>query len=181
MKNRSGYTIRGAIAEDIPFLAGIEQAAASLFPVGSIPDHIRTDAMPVDMLQASLRAGHLWVAVDADNTRVGFAVLQSMDGLALLAEIDVLPEHGRKGIGRSLIDAVARRAWAEHYRALYLTTFAHIAWNAPFYEGLGFVAVPAAELPTVILQILAEERERGLTQRIAMRLAVTDEAHGAPR
>lgn len=172
MKNVNGYTIRAAIVEDIPFLARIEQAAASRFPVGSIPDYIRADAMTVDMLQAALLARHLWVAVDVENIRVGFAVLQCIGALALLAEIDVLPEHGRKGVGRALIGAVVHRARAEHYNTLYLTTFAHIAWNAPFYEGLGFVAVPETELPTVMLTILAEEGERGLIQRIAMRLAI---------
>jgi hypothetical protein len=42
-----------------------------------------------------------------------------------------------------------------------LTTFRDVAWNGPFYERLGFVAVDTADSPG-----LASHREQELTLRL---------------
>ena len=58
----------------------------------------------------ALRDGLLWVA-EAAGTIVGFALLRFVGGLPHLDEIDVLPEHGRQGIGSRLLEAVS--AWTK--------------------------------------------------------------------
>ena len=66
---------------------------------------------------------------------VGFALVEVLGGIALLAELDVLPALGRRGIGRRLIAAARDWAEARGHDALYLTTFAEIPWNAPTTPG----------------------------------------------
>lgn len=165
-----GYRIEPAIAAHIPFLNRIERAAATLFPVGSIPDFILSDNVPETMLVEAMQDHALWVALDSNSVPVGYGFVQFVDGVALLAQLDVHPDHGRKGLGTALIAKLANIAHQRGATALYLTTFTHVPWNAPFYARLGFVALTEAEQPPALRDILSEERNIGLTHRVAMRL-----------
>lgn len=76
----------------------------------------------------------------------------------------------RRGIGAMLV----RRAlgWAaERGGALWLTTYAHLPWNRPYYERFGFEVVPEAQCGPQMRACL--EAQRGVLpvphQRIAMR------------
>ena len=93
-----------------------------------------------------------------------------VDSFAYIQEIDVHPDHGRRGIGTSLIHSVC--AWAESQKipAITLTTFRHFPWNAPFYERLGFRSLKQGELTPGLAAALANETSRGLdpTKRVAM-------------
>lgn len=166
----SGYRIEAADASHIPFLNDIERTAATLFPAGSIPDWVLTDNVPEATLVDALKDNALWVAVDGSNVPVGYGFVQFIDGIALLAQLDVHPDHGRKGLGTALVAKLAEVAYQRGAAALYLTTFAHVQWNAPFYARLGFVALSDAEQPSLLRDILKEERSRGLVDRVAMRL-----------
>jgi hypothetical protein len=53
-------------------------------------------------------------------------------------------------------------------RALTLTTFRHVAWNAPFYARYGFVELPA-DSDGRLKAILIRETAHGLPNRCAMR------------
>ena len=172
MKRVQNYTIQQATADHVPLLAAIEIAAADIFPPGSIPDHIRSDSTPVETLLEAVQNGLLWVALAGDGRPVGYALVQLVEDAALLAQMDVHPGHMRKGIGSALVMRVV-----EHFRllkkpALYLTTFAHVPWNAPLYAKLGFVAMNNADMPSFLKGILEEEKWYGLTGRTAMRLVV---------
>lgn len=172
MKIPCGYRIEAAIATHIPFLNSIERAAATLFPAGSIPDFILSDNVPEPMLVDAMQNNALWVALDDNSTPVGYGFVQFVDGVALLAQLDVHPDHGRKGLGTALITKLAEVAHQRGATALYLTTFTHVPWNAPFYARLGFVALAEAEQPPALQDILSEELNRGLTDRVAMRLSL---------
>lgn len=168
------YTIESAGPGHIHALNGIELAAATLFPPGSIPEHVLSDRLPREVLDSAMRSGMLWVALDAVGAPVGYALLQLVDGYALLAQMDVHPLHGRRGLGTALVRRAAGRVRELNLDELYLTTFSHVPWNAPFYARLGFRVVPAAEQPLFIKDILHAERVRGLADRVAMRLAVAE-------
>lgn len=163
-----GYSIEPANAVHVPQLAAIEIAAATRFPPGSIPDHIRGDSASVPILLDAVANGTLWVALDAFRQPVGYALLQIRGGFALLAQMDVHPDHGRKGLGTALVRSVAEYLRTQNKHDLYLTTFTHVPWNAPFYANIGFLALPEEEQPPFIKGILDEERRYGLTHRIAM-------------
>lgn len=83
------------------------------------------------------------------------------------------PAHGRKGLGTALVTRIVDLARRRGAPALYLTTFAHVPWNAPFYARLGFSPVPEDRQPQAIRETLAEEHAMGLTDRVAMRLPLT--------
>jgi GNAT superfamily N-acetyltransferase len=138
------------------------------------------------VLEGAVRQGHLWVAL-AGNAPVGFAHVEIIDArTAHLEEIDVLPAHGRRGLGTRLVTEVCEWAASAGYDAVTLTTFRDVPWNRPFYERLGFRVVAGAELSAALRAIADDETRRGLdpSRRVAMErpcgpvLDVTDE--GAP-
>ena len=173
-----GYTIRRAEAEHIPFLNGIELAAATIFPPGSIPEHILSDKLPLDVLRSAMDKDMLWVALDVSGIPVGYALLQVVDSFALLAQMDVHPDHGRKGIGTTLVSYVIRHVREMGFAELYLTTFSNVKWNAIFYEKLGFQILETWEQPRFIQGILHNERKCGLSNRVAMRLSIRPRRNG---
>ena len=146
---------------DVPALPAIERAAARLFE-GLVPAALLEEATGVDELAAAQAAGLLWVAL-ADDVPVGFAhVGLRDDGVPHLEEIDVLPAHGRRGLGAGLVRAVCAWVAASGHREITLTTFRDVAWNAPFYARLGFTVVERDDWPPAIAAIVAGETARGL-------------------
>lgn len=166
----AGYAVFPAEPEHLPLLAGIELAAATLFPPGSIPESVRAERVPLEVLREGRESGGLFVGLDMEGVPVGYALLHSIEGFALLAQLDVKPEHGRKGLGRALVWRVVRKARSMGFDALYLTTFSDVPWNAPFYVQLGFAVLAPEEEPPFLRDILAEERGRELKNRVGMRL-----------
>lgn len=170
----AGYSIRHAEQAHVPFLNDIELAAATLFPAGSIPEQVLSERVPLPVLREAADLARLWVALpDGEPEPVGYALLQVHEGAGLLAQIDVRPEHGRKGLGTALTNRVIRAAQDLGLPELYLTTFAGIPWNAPFYAKLGFIPVAAEEQPGFIRETLREEQARGLRNRVAMKFPLS--------
>lgn len=168
---RSGYTVRAARTHDVAALADVERAAAQMFAAYGLAE-LFSATSPPEKLEAAACDGRLWVATDAGGTIVGFALAGEVGGNAHLDEIDVHPAHGRRGVGRALIDAVI--AWARRHRrpALTLNTMRDVPWNAPYYERLGFVALADDALPAPLAELRRLEVEHGLPgdQRVSMRL-----------
>ena len=112
-----------------------------------------------------------WVALEPGGAPVGFAAA-SIGGRRLhLGELDVLPEHGRKGIGSALIQAVEEYALRSDCTEITLTTFRDVPWNAPFYARIGFDAISEQELDAELTRRLSDETALGLERstRVAMR------------
>lgn len=168
-----GYAVQLAEAAHIPFLNDIELAAASVFPPGSLPEHILADRVPESLLTEGMAQGRLWVALDQDGNPVGYGLVVIHEGAALLAQLDVHPAHGRKGLGSAIVRRAIDQARDNGIEALYLTSFSHVPWNAPFYEKFGFVRLQESEQPGFIREALDAEREHGLENRVAMRLGLS--------
>jgi GNAT superfamily N-acetyltransferase len=112
----------------------------------------------------------LWVALNGD-VPVGFAHVTELEGDAVhLQEIDVHPAHAQRGLGTALVLEVCNWA-ADTRRSVTLTTFRDVAWNMPFYAGLGFDIVPDTELSPALQSIVDDEVRRGLdrSRRVVMR------------
>ncbi|GAB3459567.1 GNAT family N-acetyltransferase [Actinophytocola sediminis] len=155
-------TIREARAEDLPVLCDIEQAAGELFrPIGMtlVADD---DPPTIAELAPYQRDGRAFVYASADDRPVGYLLVDPVDGHAHIAQVTVHPDHGRRGIGALLVDQARRWALARGMTTLSLTTFADVAWNAPYYARLGFTVLPAGELTAGLLAIRADEAARGL-------------------
>lgn len=163
-----------ATAADLPALRHIELAAARLFPPGALPAAELDKTVPAETLREGMELGRLLICRDRRGLPVAFALWQEHDGAALLAEMDVLPCFSRQGAGTCLAQRVIMETARSGFPVLWLTTFAHIPWNAPFYRRQGFAVIPHAAQPDFIRQILADERNRGLQNRVAMSLCTAN-------
>ncbi len=92
-----------------------------------------------------------------------------------LDELDVLPEHGCRGVGSALLRAVENWARNSDYTEITLTTFRDVPWNAPFYSRIGVEAIPEEELDEELLRRLSDESALGLerSRRVAMRKSLS--------
>lgn len=101
---------------------------------------------------------------------IGFVAGEITDDCLYIEEVDVLMERQKQGHGRRLMQVAIAWARRERLRAVTLTTFRSIPFNAPFYASMGFVVL---ETPTPHLAAtLADEIARGFEDRCAMRLAL---------
>ena len=164
------YSITTARPQDLTRLPAIELAAARLLAQHA-PASVLSETTSLVVLKAALDEGHLWVAL-ADDVAVGFAHVEVIEPEAAhLAEIDVDPEHGRRGLGAQLLFQVCAWAASNGYASVTLTTFRDVPWNMPFYARLGFEIVPDAQLGSALCAIVDDETRRGLdpTRRVVMR------------
>jgi len=164
--------IRKAEVRDIAVLPEIERAAASLFDERDLPLKLRDDTISEDQHLDAQRRGLLLVALDDALNVVGFALSTRLDSNLHIVEMDVHPQHQRRGIGTSLLKQTIALASALGCDAVTLTTFVHISWNAPWYQKLGFSVLPNDAIPTSVRSILDHERKMGLDprRRVAMRM-----------
>ncbi|HET6966393.1 MAG TPA: GNAT family N-acetyltransferase [Acidimicrobiales bacterium] len=142
-------------------LEEIDQRADRLvepFGYWPLPD---TDPLPGGTVEHA-------VTFVAGRPPVGFAEVDVVDGTAHLAQLSVLPEHGRQGIGRALVEAACDWARGAGHDAITLTTFADIPFNAPWYRRLGFEEMrdPGPGLQAVIR---SEAPLEALGTRVTMR------------
>ncbi len=164
------YKITAARRSDLPLLPAIELAAAKLL-AGHAPESVLAETTSHENLKDAQSHGHLWVAL-ADDVPVGFAHVEVLEPtVAHLEEIDVHPEHGRRGLGRRLVMAICAWAATAGYRWVTLTTFRDVPWNMPFYARLGFDVIPSQELSPALLLVVEDETLRGIdpSRRVAMR------------
>lgn len=177
--SRPPVCIAPARAEDLPALQQIEAAAARLFPAQDLPPALAGQSLPLTVLDAARAAGLLWVARATPATGeltppLGFLMAEPGGQHCLhLAEMDVLPAHGRRGLGSALLARAEAEARTRGLGWLTLSTFEHLAWNAPFYARQGFAPLDesgpeAGERFGHLLRHLAEERRLGLRRRLGM-------------
>jgi GNAT superfamily N-acetyltransferase len=163
------YSIVRARPEHLRAIPNIELAAAQLLS-GHAPQSVLEETTSDSVLQEAVREGHLWVVL-AGSAPVGFAHVEIIDpGTAHLEEIDVLPAHGRRGLGTRLVTEVCEWAASAGYESVTLTTFRDVPWNRPFYERLGFRVIRDAALSAALRAIVEDETRRGLdpSRRVAM-------------
>ena len=85
---------------------------------------------------------------------IGFAAAAPSGRELHLRELGVARLWQRRRIGATLLEALAIDARNSGFKAIALTTWRDIAWNAPFYAAHGFVEI-ANENPE---QTLAPDR-----------------------
>lgn len=181
-----GYRICLARPEHIPALAPIELEAARMLR-GYAPDSVLAETTEGWVFSDAISDGRLWVALTA-NRPVGFALVEMLaHDLPHLEEIDVVPIHGRRGLGTALVRAVCEWATVSGYPMLTLTTFRSVPWNYPFYARLGFEVIACESMRSELVALVSDEADRGLDQhgRVVMgyrcRAALTQEASLLPR
>ena len=168
------YSIIAAAPRHLEELPRIELAAASLFRGYDVPATLFADTTPVAVFAKAQARGHLWVALAASGECVGFALVEPSGARLHLAELDVVPDHGRRGVGRALVSQVERWADAHGFAEVTLTTYRDVPWNGPLYRRLGYGFLPAEDLDDELVARLEAEAARGLASmpRVAMRKAL---------
>lgn len=171
----AGYVIGPAREDALAGLPDIIRAAGAIFPEEDLPARMREQVLPIAFFENAAGEGRVFVATEvARRLPVGFAVTIQVDGSSHLFELDVLPDHGRQGVGRALVETVVDRARELGDASVTLTTFRHLAWNAPFYRKLGFEVLDSGQTGPELMAHLEAETRRGLdpAKRVAMRLAL---------
>ncbi|MGC4942060.1 GNAT family N-acetyltransferase [Kribbella sp. DT2] len=166
-------SIRLAGPGELPLLQALETSGGELFRRIGMTDVADHAPPPLHVLRTYQRAGRAWVTVDAGNQPVGYILAKVVDGAAHIEQVTVHPDHQRQGLGRALIETVDRWAAEQQLPALTLSTFRDVAWNAPYYAGLGFVPLAEDELTPGLLELRTEETAIGLApaDRVFMRRA----------
>ncbi len=132
------YIIRTARPGELALLPDIETRAGALFADAGLQDVADNPPDTVEYLQSFMRAGALHVAADQNDAPVGLSLTGLLDGAGHLYELAVDPAHGKRGLGRRLVEASCSFAQSRGCRAMTLSTFRDLAWNGPFYRRIGF-------------------------------------------
>ncbi|MBA2077525.1 4-(cytidine 5'-diphospho)-2-C-methyl-D-erythritol kinase [Rhodanobacter sp. PCA2] len=164
-------TIVPARLDQADTLRDIERAAQELFRGHPAWPSYAAATMDPEALAAAIAAGRVWVALDEGGDAVGFVGVEVEDGEAGIAEIDVLPSHGRRGIGAALLEHACAWAAESGYPSVVLGTLSDVPWNAPFYARHGFEAIDPRHYTRALAEHHEHDRERGfpLHLRVFMR------------
>lgn len=165
------HAVRPARARDLPLLAAIEDSGVAMFEE-ALGD-LTGDALASPAVSGHDRAAQPGFILVAGDPAIGFAHVVDLESHAHLDQISVHPDHARRGVGSALLEGAAERATLKGHGALTLTTYADIAWNAPFYARHGFTEFADDDPRTASqLAISAHEERLGLSRhgrRIWMR------------
>jgi len=164
--------IRRASPAEIDAMIAIDVDACTLYVEAGLdadlgPEHPYSVAERASWTRCA-RVGNAFVAGRANEPPVGLLVMDRIDGAPYLEQLSIRRIAMRQGLGRRLLARAIEWAGGE---PLWLTTYAHIPWNRPFYERHGFVTVAESACPPGMVAILDDQR-RALpapAERIAMR------------
>ena len=155
------HAVRPARARDLPLLAAIEDSGLAMFE--AVLGDLSGDALASPAVSGHVRAAEPGFILVAGDPVVGFAHVVDLESHAHLDQISVHPDHAGRGVGTALLEGAAQRATLKGHGSLTLTTYADIAWNAPFYARHGFAEFADDELGEVGVPV--EEVDACMTHR----------------
>jgi len=171
MTSDAPFQLRPARASELRAIVGIDEAASELYALAGLVVALGDDhpfvLAEVERWGRAIERGLAQVAVDAQDQLLGFMTLGFVDGAPYLDQLAVHPRAMRRGIGAALLRQAV--LWSGP-RDLWLTTYAHLSWNRPFYERHGFALVPEDRCGPELGRILESQRAAlpDPEQRIAM-------------
>lgn len=166
-----GMRIRAARPSDLPVMRDIERAAGRWFGDIGMPEIAADEPLSLPELASYQRDHRAWVAADDAGVPAAYLIADIVDGNMHVEQVSVHPRAARRRVGRALLEHAAARAAAGGIRALTLTTFAEVPWNAPYYARLGFRVLGDGELSPGMRAIRDREVAHGLHRwpRVFMR------------
>lgn len=161
-KDAQTWSLRLARMDDALEMPAVEEAAGAMFAdVEGLAGIAGTHTVPLDRLKGYIRKGHCLVA-HVGERMAGFLVNEPFRRELHIWEFNVHPDFQRRGIGAGLTRACLIDARNSGFKAVTLTTFRDVAWNAPFYARLGFEEVTALDAHPRLAGELALEADHGL-------------------
>ena len=103
------YHLRLARPAERDRVQEIEDLAGTRFSGLDLVDESLDVSFPLQDRVRLIDAGQVWVACDATDTPVGMVIASVRERAVYVEEMDVLAEHGRRGLGGRMLDAVC--AW----------------------------------------------------------------------
>ena len=139
------FSIRLAGPEDADAFHRVEEDAATL-----LHEEPSLDGIPVPASQSAehyraLIARGNCLAATVEGEVVGFASAVRIGRELHLHELSVARRHQRRGIGGTLLRALAIDARNCGLSAITLNTYRDIPWNGPFYARQGFIELERHE------------------------------------
>jgi GNAT superfamily N-acetyltransferase len=157
----NSYRVRLARKDEVPRLRQIEDEAGTIFSGLGLIDEALDVSFPLEELTRLVGMGQVWVACLEDGLPVGMVIASVREGAVCIEEMDVLPEHGRRGLGTRLLACVC--AWAQaQSRAVTLSTFRDVPWNGPFYRRHGFKDLQPTDWTPGMRAVREREARHGL-------------------
>lgn len=154
--------IRPATPADLDELPEIERSAGQAFLALPGFEWLAQDD-PIGLERhRELRAQGITLVACEGPALTGFVCTEPQRSDLYVVELSVRRELQGKGIGRALMEQLARTARSRGWERLVLTTFRDVAWNGPFYARIGFRELSEADLTQDLRETLAEEVEAGL-------------------
>ncbi|WP_235530142.1 GNAT family N-acetyltransferase [Nocardioides sp. Root151] len=168
--------LRPARVDDVPLLRAIERAAGEAFRAVGMAAVADDEPLSVDVLRGYVDGARAWVATDEMDRPVAYLIVDVVDGAGHVEQVSVHPDHAGRRLGSALIEEAASWAWRNGFTALTLTTFAEVAWNAPYYRRLGFRVLAPDQLGDELRRVRVHEAELGLDRwpRVAMSRPVVE-------
>jgi GNAT superfamily N-acetyltransferase len=166
--------IRPARPDEARRLWEIEDVAGTLFSGLGLIDEALDPSFPLEDLTHLIGIGQAWVTCTTDDVPVGMVLASVRDGAVYIEEMDVLPSHGRRGLGSRMLAFVCEWARSQGYPAVTLSTFRDVPWNGPFYRKRGFRDLLPSEWTPGMRRIREREARHGLSiaARVFMRFEV---------
>ena len=144
-RQKDSHLVRLARSDEVHRIRAIEDEAGAIFSGLGLIDETLDISFPLDDVHRLVRMGQVWVACLDETLPVGMVIASVREGAAYVEEMDVLPAHGRRGLGARMLRAVCNWAQAQGYATVTLSTIRDVQWNGPFYRKHGFVVLPEAE------------------------------------
>ena len=170
------FTVRRATLADASALPAIERSAAELFRRDPALAWLAEAEVPdASTHMQAIEQALVWVAETSDRQLAGFLRAVKVDPQLHIEELSVSQPFQGQGIGRALVLVAIKHARQQTSRAVTLTTFRDLPWNAPFYQRMGFITLDTPSLDHHLIDALQIDIAHGFPgqRRCAMRLALT--------
>ncbi len=154
--------VRRVRMDELERLRHIERAAGDMFRDLEMFEIADDEPASIELLAPFPAKGRAWGCANEDDQLVAYVLVDEIDGCGHILQVSVIPEYGRRGLGRALLQTAAGWARARHCPALTLTTFTEVPWNGPYYLRCGFRYLSPEETTPGLRTIRSRERAAGL-------------------
>jgi 4-diphosphocytidyl-2-C-methyl-D-erythritol kinase len=163
--------LRPARPEDIAQLAPIEAAANQRYQEFGYQGLPEGDIIPPEVAARAVAQGRITVATVGGEV-VGWLLAARVGGELCLAQVSVLPVHGRRGVGTALLRHLIAQARSTGEPSIVLNAQSDIPWAGPWYARHGFRVIPPEEWTEALHKVTLDQKQAGLdwSTRVHMRL-----------